>query len=194
MHHSAFDETSDHDGEFDIRDRVNVVILYDRPDAGRRAMNQLRKVNDQLPEGLDLQVRLWRLEAVLHPTAAATARGDLATADLLVLALDDDGSLNTKVCERLQELVHQMRGQDAAVAVLANNDAATMPSRFDFLHHAAEEAGLGFLFPSASRGRAGTASDFAAIHGRAITMTPAPEGKSKDLQSRLRWDHRAGSL
>ena len=187
MDRAASSGTPASENECDTRDRINVLILYDRSDAGRRAMNRLRKVNARLAEDLDLQVRLRRLEAVMDP---AVATGDLATADLLVLALNNGGSLNANVRERLQEVVHQMRGQDAAVAVLANSDATTGPSRLDFLRHAAQEAGVEFLFPSANRVMAGTAPAFTDIRGRAMTMTRMPEGIMKDLPYRPRWKHR----
>lgn len=156
MQHTALEGQRVYDGEFDARDQFHAVILYDRAEAGRRALSQLRNVTDPLAGGLELQIRLWRLDVLGEDTADTTAAEDLARADLLVLALDDDGSLNDRGRERLQAAVHQLRGQTATVAILTGGTAAHPPSQFDFLHDFATEAGVGFLFPPAGPRPAGT--------------------------------------
>jgi hypothetical protein len=115
---------------------------------------------------LDLQVRLWRVDVAID---AAIKLEDLANAELLVFALDDDESLNGNVRERLQEAVYQMRGQGAAMAILAKDAALSPPSRFDFLHQAAQEVGVRSLFPQVGNVPAGTESDFTTA-----SITPLP--------------------
>lgn len=170
MQHTALETRQIDDGEFDVRDQFHAVILYDRAEAGRRALSQLRNVTDPLAEGLELQIRLWRLDVLADDTADTTAAEDLAAADLLVLALDDDGSLNDSSRERLQAAVYQLRGQGATVVILTGGTAAHAPAGFDFLHDFAMEAGVGFLFPSAGQVPAGTKLAFTTRPRRA----PAP--------------------
>lgn len=170
MQHPALETRQIDDGEFETRDQFNAVILYDRAAAGRRALSQLRHVTELLVEGLELQIRLWRLDVLGEDTADTTAAEDLAAADLLVLALDDDGSLNDRARERLQGAVYQLRGQGATVAILTGGTAAHAPSQFTFLLDFAKEAGVGFLFPPADQGPAGTKLAFTTHPHRA----PAP--------------------
>ena len=77
------------------------------------------------------------------------------------------------------------------MAILTGGTAAHAPSRFDFLHDFAMEAGVGFLFPPVLRAPAGTEPDFTAIQGRATAMTPVLEGILKDIYARPRWRDRA---
>ncbi|GDY19449.1 hypothetical protein LBMAG56_07940 [Verrucomicrobiota bacterium] len=158
------------DGELDVRDQFHAVILYDRAEAGRRALSQLRNVMDPLAEGLELQLRLWRLDVLGEDPDDTTVAEDLAAADLLVLALDDDGSLNDSNRERLQAAVCQLRGQGTTVAILTGGTADHPSSHYDFLRDFAEEAGVGFLFPPAGQMSAGTNLPFTTHSHRA----PAP--------------------
>ncbi len=160
MQHPALENRQTDDGEFDVRDQFHAVILYDRVEAGRRALGQLRHVTNSLAEDLELQIRLWRLDVLADNTTDTTAAEDLAAADLLVLALDDDGSLRDRGRERLQGVVQQLRGPGTTVAILTGGTAAHAPSQFDFLHDFAKAAGVGFLFPSAGQMPAGTQPAF----------------------------------
>jgi len=151
MRYTASDGTAARDGECDDRDQINVVILYDRANAGERAMNKARRIADDLADDIELHFQMWRLEVLLDSRAASTAATDLATADLLLLALEDARSLHSKGRRQLLEALHQLRGLDAAVAILTHDDSDQAPSRFDFLRNAAENAGVRFLFPPARR-------------------------------------------
>lgn len=62
---TAFDGMAGHNGERDDCDRINVVILHYRVDAGRRALSKLRRVAYNLAEDIELQVRLRRPDALL---------------------------------------------------------------------------------------------------------------------------------
>ena len=167
MQHIAYDGTEAGQGQYERHDQFNAVILYDRAEAGRRAMNQLRMVSDRLAGEVHLRVRLWRLDIFMD---AACTLGDITAADVLVFALDDDESLNEPACGRLQEAVRELRGPGAAVAVLTS-DGQTSP-RFDFLRDAAREAGVGYIFPPAASLPAGSEYRRADFQGRGVLVTP----------------------
>lgn len=175
MPHTAFQEKLGHNGESETRDRFNVVVLYDRAEAARRAVNQLRQVTDPLAEDLDLQVRLWRLDVVMDAANAKTIAQDLATAELLVVALDQEGFLAADDRDRLEAAIQQMRAQGAAMAILPGENSATTPSRFKFLTQTAKEAGIGILYPPVGHPPAGTDCTFGSIHHRATIKSPLLE-------------------
>ncbi len=149
MDENACGGTSAHESQFNTC-RFSVVILYDGAAAGRRAINQLRKVAGQWTEDLDFQISSWRLNDLMDGAADTAAAQDLGKADLLMLALDDDASLNEATRNRLQQAIHQMGGPGTAIAILTNDEKPIARSCFDFLHRAAKESGVDWVFPSAS--------------------------------------------
>lgn len=148
MRQRAVDETEALDGESDARARLNVVILYDAAEAGRRAISQLRRVTEQLDGDFDVHLRLWRLDMLTDATVGTLATADLAGADLLILSLDKEGRLEAHTRERFQDI--------------------------DFLRSATEGAGLGYLFPPARSVSAGL--PFAAAQLPVTARTAALEG------------------
>lgn len=191
MRYTASDGTAAYDGECDDRDQINVVILYDRADAGERAMDKVRRVADDLADDIELRFRLWRLDVLLDSRAASTAATDLATADLLLLALEDARSLNSRGRRQLLETLRQLRGLDVAVAILAHDDTEEAPSRFDFLQHAAEDAGIKFLFPLARPAPARTVPTVTTLHVRATAMRPVLGRILKEIDSRPHRPHQS---
>jgi hypothetical protein len=124
MRQRTVDEMEAPERESDTRARLNVVILYDAAEAGRRAISQLRRATEQLDGDFDVHLRLWRLDMLTDATVGTLATADLAGAELLVLSLDKEGRLEAHTRERFQDI--------------------------DFLRSTTEGAGLGYLFPARS--------------------------------------------
>lgn len=180
MEENTCGEARPDDGRSNSNSRYGfrVVIFYDEAEAARRAMNKLRNVTDTWDD-FNSQVRLWRLDALMDTTRSRIVAEQLARADLLMLVLNDAGSLDENIRQRLRQALHKMRGRSAAaVAVLKEDNTATTPACFDFLQQGAREAGVEFIFPSSE-----TQGAFAAIQRQAT----APQSEeTAQLQQRVR--------
>lgn len=148
---------------------LRVAILHDGAEAGHHAMRRLRSVTSLFEPQVDLDVRLWRLDELADHLSAEAVADDLATADLLICSLGEEGSLDSFVRARLVEVLGRKQGQDAALAVLTAR-AIESEDKFDALRTAARKAGVQLLEPS------GKQFSCAAIHNRATAITPVLEG------------------
>lgn len=171
-----------HDGEGDRRDRLTAVVLYDRAEAGRRAMGRLQELKALRGADLDLDVRLWRLDVAMDPQVAVIMARDLAGADLLILALEGNRQLEEGVRGVVEDAVRRMRSPGAAVALLSGGPEREPRGR-DFLQQAAKEAGVVYLFPPACNVPAGTELAFDTIQGRATALTPVLDGILHDAHT-----------
>ena len=146
MEENAFGGAQLDDGRSNTNSRygLRVVIFYDEAEAGRRAVNKLRNVTDAW-EDFGSQIQLWCLDELMDTARSRIITEQLVRADLLMLVLNDVGSLDENIRQPLKQALHKMHGRSAAVAVLKEDNTATTPACFDFLQHAAREAGVEFI-------------------------------------------------
>lgn len=151
----------------------NVVILYEDVPAGQRAMRTIADVAREFGGELELRPQLWRFELLEDPDWYALAMADAVKADMLIISTSAKSGLSVAVESWIKACLEQKRGTSAAVAALfgaADNMDDSDSSRFQFVQHAAHEAGLDFFAPRTG-GEGGLDSSLKSIHSRADAIT-----------------------
>lgn len=171
------------------RPSLEVLVLYDEPDAGRRAKAWYDHLVAGFGEELRIEVKLWRFDLLNLPESREQMRTD-ADARLLVVAVKARTSLPDGFTEWLETWAKHRTHEDTALAVLPVERAAdrSTPSQIvGVLRRAAERRGLTFL---CSVDSAESDGEWRATHraqrDAAQGLTPAP---AELLDGSHPWDH-----
>ena len=68
---------------------LRVVIAYDRPDAGRRALVLFHRLVGKFQGEVELHPKLWRLDLISDPRCRSEVLGDSTAADIILVAMED---------------------------------------------------------------------------------------------------------
>lgn len=129
-----------------------IVIVYDDPPAGRRAMHTLDDVFHKLGGTWEPIPQLWRFDLLDDPYCRATATTAALQAGLLIISASHKADLPATVQGWFLRCLSQKQGHTAAVvALLGPVDDTDEPDspRLRFLKNTAEATGLSFFAPAA---------------------------------------------
>jgi hypothetical protein len=97
-----------------------VFLAYDDAAAARQALGLIRTLADGLDDGVDFDLRPWRLDVLGDPRGQAMATEDLQDAGLLMISAGERSRLPAEVVEWIQECLAAAGSRHLAAVVLWN--------------------------------------------------------------------------
>ena len=154
------DEANLEQGSNGPENTLRVVIVYNGPAAGKRAMRVLQSLAQQLNDKIEFRPLPWAFEHVLDVYWSKLAAREAANADILIIATSDARSLPFPLVLG--------RWIEAAVAGLfgeRTNSGESRTSRLEAIQSAARQGGLDFYVPGpANRSRPSVTPSMCAHH------------------------------
>ena len=127
------------------------VIIYDDIGHAARAAAALERATASAGPDLNCDLKLWRLEALEHPTQSAICMAVAANANLIVFALHDEPPSLEALLDWLADWAANRRIEDAAVTSLGPAVDTAMPLQIG-LDRFARRHGLAFFGADEARG------------------------------------------
>jgi hypothetical protein len=152
--------------------RLRVVVAYDDPAAGKRAIDVIANVGRRLGEEIEFEPLPWAFDCVADVDWCEVATSDAVNADVLIISCSRAGPLPPVIARWAERVICARKGMPTAIAALLCPEESpdeTNSSRLEPLQAAASRSGLDFLAPM-PRDQLDAAA--ASIHRRAELMTP----------------------
>ena len=124
---------------------LKAAVIYDDFDFAARAAALLERVAIRADEAMKWDVKPWRLDVLKPSSLANAALGEIADADLIVVALCKTHSPPDELRSWLESWAMKRQIVDAAVMVLCPEENAASTPLWRELKEFAERHGLPFL-------------------------------------------------
>lgn len=166
------DEASPDPASTDPNHPLRVVIAYEDPVAGKRAMRLLAGLGQGLGRDIQFEPLPWSFDLLADVDWRSVAASDAVKADLLIIATSTARPLPPAVDQWADGVIRRKQGTSAAVIALfppGGEPEAAGSSCTKAIEHMAQRAGLDFFAPDR---RHELEETLAGIHRRAEMVTP----------------------
>jgi hypothetical protein len=143
--------------DLDDMPRFNVVILYEDVPAGRRAKRLYDKLNHELEDECDFNLKLWNFQVLGIPEFGESAMEAAAQADLVILSLHGKAGLPAEIKQWIETWTGQIIDRTPALVAVVDKPSAragTAASTLAYLSSVANRTGIDFfahtVFPDIS--------------------------------------------
>jgi hypothetical protein len=134
--------------DLDEMPRFNVVILYEDGPAGRRAKRLYDKLNHELGDECDFNLKLWNFQVLAIPEFGESAMEAAAQADLVILSLHGKAGLPAEIKQWIETWTGQIIDRTSALVALVDKPSArggTTASTLAYLSTVANRTGIDFF-------------------------------------------------
>jgi hypothetical protein len=134
--------------DLDDMPRFNVVILYEDGPAGRRAKRLYDKLNHELEDECDFNLKLWSFQVLGIPEFGESAMEAAAQADLVILSLHGKAGLPAEIKQWIETLTGQIIDRPPALVALLDKSKAghgMAASTLAYLGRVANRTGIDFF-------------------------------------------------
>lgn len=147
------------------------MIIYDDVDFAAKANAMMESAADRSDQGVHWKVMPWRLDMLRGSPTSDAALTEASNAHLIVLAMRRGESLPVGLLEWLEAWATRRQVQDAALAMLEDGDALSVPT-IPELNEFAQRHGLGFILDDGDPAEDEAAFFVRSLHERKVTVTP----------------------
>lgn len=164
---------------------INIVAIYDMPKSGRRIHEMFRRLKARFTGEIRFHLRLWQGDLIGTEVNETLEQKGSAHAELLAVAFENDGSLQSGLLNLAWEWASEQRGRSAAIVVIPSKTIGTRESPMvDVLRRIAARNNLEFLCAGTAK-RLPTTEDFFAIAERELQWESSDTRRSSHVPEPL---------
>ena len=148
----CLDEVLTREASSDRDPAIGVIIVYEDFHCGLRAMQLYERLTKSFAHDCRFQLNLWKCDILGLPPVAEFAADAAASADLVMISLDRDAKISSKLKTWIEEWAARKTSTDVALVVLVNragDSPGGLNSAGGYLRDVARRGGMKFFADSA---------------------------------------------